>query len=172
MMTPVYEVAIADWKNNSCSINQYAARPGFSIFFTNIASQNNSFPIIIKHLFVCCFHNLKKHTLQCFRSVKDETARKLQGLKKQHVTKNIFLSSGKSSKRDICCKHLSHNLYSFEVNSITYCNVVNSGTDVLWQQEKFELKVRKARVMYFVATSKSNRRTPPQPPLTRRSNAA
>lgn len=171
-MTPVYNVAIADWRTNSCSVYQYVARPTLSVFFKITAPKNTLFSPIGFHLFLCCFHYLKKHIFQYFHFIMDETNKYLRRNKKHQATKNKSLLTNKSSKQDVLSKYPNHDLYNSEENPLTECNLAKSSTDVLWQQARLELKMKKLRVMYFVATSKSNRRTTPQLPLTRRSNAA
>jgi hypothetical protein len=170
MMTPVYNIAIADSNTNRCGVTRHAARLNFSaISKTRGFRKHNSSPIN-KHLFPCCLHNVKKYTFQGFHFIFDETSKYLH--RTQQPTRNNSLLTNKSSIQDVLSNYRSHNIYSSEANFLTYYNIVKSGTDALWQQARFELKVKKVRVMHFVATSKNNRRTTPQPPLTRRSNAA
>ncbi len=142
MMTPVYNVAIAYWKTNSCSVNQYAARPCLSaISTTRVPRKHYSFPIK-KNLFSCCLHNVKKYTFQCFHFILDVTTRHYQPT--EQPTKNNPLFTKKSSNQDVLSNYSNHNLYSSEVNPLTYCNLVKSDTDVLWQQARFELELRKS----------------------------
>jgi len=100
MMTPVYNVATAGWRTNSCNIFSYAARRGTSVFSTYKALEKGYFRSIKKHLFSCRFHNIKKHTFQCFHFLTDETTENLSRTQHQLRKDNSLLSSA-SSRVDI-----------------------------------------------------------------------
>ena len=142
MMTPVYNVAIADLKTDRCGATRHAARLYFSaISTTRCLRKNNSNPIK-KHLFPCYLHNVKKYIFQCFHFIFDETTKYLH--RTQQPTRNKSLLTNKPSIQDVLSNYLNHNIYSFEAISLTHYNVVKSGTDALWRQTRFELKVRKS----------------------------
>jgi len=142
MMTPVYNVAIADWSTNRCSVNTYAAMRDLSAISATRAPRKHYSPPIKKHLFPFCLHNLKKYSFQCFHFILDGTARYCQ--RTQQPTRNNPLLTNKLSNQDVLSNYPNHNIYSSEAYPLTYCNVVKSGTDVLWQQVRFELKLRKS----------------------------
>jgi len=143
MMTPVYNIAIADSNTNRCGVARHAARLDFSAISTiRDLRKHNSSPIN-KHLFPCCLHNVKKYIFQCFHFIFDETTKYLH--RTQQPTKNNSLNSlltNKSSIQDVLSNYLNHNLYSFEANFLIHYNVIKSGTDALWQQARFELMVK------------------------------
>lgn len=159
MMTPVYDVGLANWKTNSCSLDHCAARLAFSAFFSNTGSTKEHLYSTPKQLFLCCFHYLVRYTTYSFRSSKSESIKKFLTFTMRLISKNVLFSPGKTSLNDLSSQILSFSFYSFEKTNLKHYNVKNSGTDVLWQQARFKLKAAKARVMHFVATSKSNRRT-------------
>ncbi len=142
MMTPVYNIAIADSNTNRCDVTRHAAKLNFYAFSTTRGLRKHNFSPINKQLFPCCLHNVKKYTFQCFHFIFDETTKYLH--RTQQPTKNNSLLTNKSSIQDVLSNYLNHNLYSFEANFLTHYNVVKSGTDALWQQARFELKVRKS----------------------------
>ena len=120
MMTPVYNVAIADWRTNSCSVYHYAVRLDLSVFST-ILSQNNKAPLSRKtDLITCCVHSIKRYSLRCFHLVFFETTKYNQ--RKRQPTKKNSLSPETSSKYDDSRNNRIYTYYNSEVNSLTYFN--------------------------------------------------
>lgn len=88
-MTPVYDVATAEWNTHNCGINYYASRMDFSVIF-----------------------DLSAH-------------------KSQFTTPLLTRFS----------QRLIHFLLLFRVIFISYSKRTATDTDVLWRQERFDLKV-------------------------------
>lgn len=142
MMTPVYNVAIAYWRTNSYSVNHYAVRLDLSVFLATL-SPAKKIPLPRKtDLFTFLVHSVNKYRLRCFHFICAEKAKYSQHM--QQPTSNNFLLPDTSSKYDDSRNKLIHRYYSSEVHSPSYFNSENSGTDALWQQEKFKLKIRKS----------------------------
>mgnify|MGYP001824488195 CR=1 FL=1 len=141
MMTPVYCEAIASWSTNSCGINNIAARLDLSVF-SNVPTRINHTSITaVKHLDYYYFDQLKKSSRQLLHLLKRErqncflyTLIEPQALSNSYF--NRFLQALES------CQHRFRNIFfSFQVISITYHRLTTTGTDALWQQKRFDLKV-------------------------------
>lgn len=142
MMTPVHDVAIVDWKTHNYGVNQYAVRLGLSVITITKALKKEYLPPTIKHLFLCCSHYLKKHCFQYFHFIFAKIAKQLHHA--TQATKNNSLFKTKSSKQGALSHSLKHNFYNSRDKSLRYCNLLNSGTDVLWQQTKPKLTLRQS----------------------------
>ncbi len=144
MMTPVYEVAIADWQTNSCNIYSYAARLASSVIPTQNSINPDDTHSTKKHLFSCQSRHLNTHASIQFHIPTCETTHSLSQVKKPQPKRKPSLARNNPSKQGEIHFFSDSYLDSSEVNSPSYCNLANSGTDVLWQQAKFELILKKS----------------------------
>lgn len=144
MMTPVYEVAIAEWNTNSCNIFPYAARRASSVISTQNSINPGYTHSTEKHQFTCQSRHLNTHVNMRFHIPTSETTHSLSPVKKPQPRKKPSLARDNPSKQGEIHFFSDSYLDSSEVNSLSYCNLANSGTDVLWQQAKFELILKKS----------------------------
>ena len=142
MMTPVYNVAIADLQTDRCGATRHAARLDFSAISMTKTLRKNNFISLKTHLFSCYLHNVRKYIFQCFHFIFDETTKYLH--RTQQPTRNKSLLTNKPSIQDVLSNYLNHNIYTFEAITLRHYNAVKSGTDAPLQQTRFELRVRKS----------------------------
>jgi len=144
MMTPVYDVAIADWKTNSCNIFTYVVRLANSVVPTKNSTKTCNTRSPEKHLFICQSQHLKKHFWQRFHITASETGENVSPVKRQQSKRKLSTPYTTPSKQRHF--HFSSNSKTFclEVNPTIYRDFLHSGTDVLWPQAKFELMLTKS----------------------------
>lgn len=172
MMTPVCNVVTVDWNTNNCGRYQHAARRGPSAFSSRVLLEPGTLFSTRKIFISWCSQQVKKYRSQCFHAPTAKSAQHVVSLSRQQPEKELFFNQEYLAPNSSSQQKCNHNCHSPEMNPLRCYDLETSGDDVLFQLSTFERIVTKMSVLFLTAPSKNNRRSTPQPPLTRRSNAA
>ncbi len=128
MMTPVYDVATADWTTNSCGISNHAAT-GYISVLSRLFTRTSPVILLAKQ------HSFVSHISQLLTVSFSKSPFFL--FRKRNNQSDDVLSTVNFT-RLLGGKHI---FSTTEVISFTSRKLAIIGTDVLWRQAKFDLKV-------------------------------